>query len=178
MALLKCTDCGGDVSSDAKACPKCGAKPPKRTSLFVKVLAVVAIPVVLMGVFRSNEDGEKRRQAAAAKEAAMTPEQIAARKAENDLFVANVARAQQAVEFLKQHAKNPDSLKLETVFATDAGSICIQYRATNSFNAVVPGVLVLPKNLKQAIQGTPSDTASAWNKHCANVNGRSVKNAI
>ena len=28
MALIKCKDCGGDVSTDAKACPRCGAPPP------------------------------------------------------------------------------------------------------------------------------------------------------
>lgn len=178
MALLTCKDCGGEISSEAKACPKCGAKPPKRTSLFVKVLAVIAIPAVLYSVTRSNADSEKRSQAAAAKEAALTPAQKIARQAANDLFAANVARAQQAVDFLKTHAKNPDSLQLETVFATDAGAICIQYRATNSFNAVVPGVLVLPKDIKQVSQGTPTATAPAWNKHCANTNGRDMKNAI
>jgi uncharacterized membrane protein YvbJ len=29
MALLKCSECGKKVSTDATACPKCGAPPPK-----------------------------------------------------------------------------------------------------------------------------------------------------
>jgi len=29
MVLQKCTECGGNVSSTAKACPHCGAEPPK-----------------------------------------------------------------------------------------------------------------------------------------------------
>lgn len=29
MALIKCNDCGHDVSSDADACPNCGWKTPK-----------------------------------------------------------------------------------------------------------------------------------------------------
>lgn len=29
MALIKCKECGGEVSTKAKACPKCGAKVPR-----------------------------------------------------------------------------------------------------------------------------------------------------
>ena len=32
MALKKCKECGEQVSSKAEACPKCGAKTPKKTS--------------------------------------------------------------------------------------------------------------------------------------------------
>lgn len=28
MALVKCKDCGNEMSTDAKKCPKCGANPP------------------------------------------------------------------------------------------------------------------------------------------------------
>jgi DNA-directed RNA polymerase subunit RPC12/RpoP len=41
MALLKCHECGNEVSSEAKTCPKCGAKVKKPTSLAVKILAVI-----------------------------------------------------------------------------------------------------------------------------------------
>ena len=34
MALVKCKECGEEVSNKAKACPKCGAQAPKKTSLF------------------------------------------------------------------------------------------------------------------------------------------------
>lgn len=33
MAIVKCKECFGDVSTQAVTCPHCGAKPPKRTSL-------------------------------------------------------------------------------------------------------------------------------------------------
>lgn len=32
MALVKCKECGGEVSNKAKTCPKCGAKVPVKTS--------------------------------------------------------------------------------------------------------------------------------------------------
>ena len=38
MALLKCPDCGGGVSSDADVCPGCG----KRFDIFVKVMGSLA----------------------------------------------------------------------------------------------------------------------------------------
>jgi len=37
MALTKCKECGNEVSTTAKACPKCGAKPPRKMGLLTKV---------------------------------------------------------------------------------------------------------------------------------------------
>lgn len=42
MALVKCKECGSEVSTKAKKCPSCGAKAPKKTSLVTWfVLAVI-----------------------------------------------------------------------------------------------------------------------------------------
>ncbi|MRV72534.1 zinc ribbon domain-containing protein [Duganella sp. FT92W] len=42
MAIAKCRECKTEVSDEAKTCPKCGiSKPVKKTSLTVKVLAVL-----------------------------------------------------------------------------------------------------------------------------------------
>ena len=50
MALVKCKDCGGEMSRAAKACPKCGAPPPSDFSIrrvMVGVgVALVALPVL------------------------------------------------------------------------------------------------------------------------------------
>ncbi|MCY1083423.1 OB-fold protein [Archangium lansingense] len=42
MALVKCKQCGGDVASDAAACPKCGAPPPRGASVGKKVAFALA----------------------------------------------------------------------------------------------------------------------------------------
>jgi hypothetical protein len=42
MALIKCKECGKEVSSEAKTCPYCGAKPKTKTSLFTWVITVIA----------------------------------------------------------------------------------------------------------------------------------------
>lgn len=46
MAVVKCKECGGQVSTKAAACPGCGAKMPKRTSVVtwaVLVLIIIAV---------------------------------------------------------------------------------------------------------------------------------------
>ncbi|WP_395835555.1 hypothetical protein [Archangium violaceum] len=42
MALVKCKQCGGDVASNAAACPKCGAPPPRGSSVGKTVAFVFA----------------------------------------------------------------------------------------------------------------------------------------
>jgi len=45
MALVKCKECGEEVSTKAKACTKCGAKAPKKTSLFTWLMLILIILV-------------------------------------------------------------------------------------------------------------------------------------
>lgn len=46
MALMKCKECGGSVSSKAKTCPTCGAKVPKKVGLLGWLLVIfVVLPV-------------------------------------------------------------------------------------------------------------------------------------
>ena len=53
MALIACKDCGGDVSSDAKACPKCGAPiaqplwTKQATQLVMLFFAIIAFLVMM-----------------------------------------------------------------------------------------------------------------------------------
>jgi RNA polymerase subunit RPABC4/transcription elongation factor Spt4 len=48
MALVKCKECGEKVSTKSKACPNCGAKPPKKTS-FVTWGVLIIILIALYG---------------------------------------------------------------------------------------------------------------------------------
>lgn len=43
MALINCKDCGKEVSTEAKACPHCGAKPPKTPSKHGFPIAAILI---------------------------------------------------------------------------------------------------------------------------------------
>jgi hypothetical protein len=40
MALIKCHECGQEVSTEADKCPHCGAKPKKKTSIFTWIIAI------------------------------------------------------------------------------------------------------------------------------------------
>ncbi|MCY1075183.1 OB-fold protein [Archangium lansingense] len=42
MALVKCKQCGNEVATNAAACPKCGAPPPRRASIGKKVAIALA----------------------------------------------------------------------------------------------------------------------------------------
>ena len=63
MAVIKCHECGKDVSSIAKACPNCGApidtaiRCPKCGSANTSVIsgASKAVSVALWGVFAANK---------------------------------------------------------------------------------------------------------------------------
>lgn len=43
MAIVKCKECGSIVSTTAKACPTCGAKPPRRTSMLTWIVLAIFI---------------------------------------------------------------------------------------------------------------------------------------
>ncbi len=61
---MRCKECREQVSTKAKTCPKCGAKPPKKTSFLTWSVLVL----ILMGVFGVMQQ-----------ESNMTPKQKAAR---------------------------------------------------------------------------------------------------
>lgn len=66
MALVKCKECGSEISNKAKACPKCGAVPPKPTSKFTIVVGGFFALIVAMAVFRPSEPPKTPIAAAAA----------------------------------------------------------------------------------------------------------------
>lgn len=60
MALLKCPECGGDISTDAKTCPHCGkilreeqrGMPPNTTPVRTRIIIcnVIWIPLCAFGI--------------------------------------------------------------------------------------------------------------------------------
>ncbi|WP_143541550.1 hypothetical protein [Rhodoferax fermentans] len=55
MALIKCKECGSEISSEAKARPKCGAIPPKPTSRFTIFFGGLFAITVAMMVFKPGD---------------------------------------------------------------------------------------------------------------------------
>lgn len=56
MALIKCKECGKEISSNAKQCPNCGAPKPKQTSFVTWVVAGFIGLLVISGVCSSIFD--------------------------------------------------------------------------------------------------------------------------
>lgn len=76
MAIIKCHECGNDVSIDAAACPECGAKPTPQAKIKTKqdrqneAIAVIVMFSLLIWFFwpnsKQNSETAEVAQAAAA----------------------------------------------------------------------------------------------------------------
>lgn len=148
MAMTKCKECGAEISDKAQACPKCGARPPKRTSRWTWLVG----GLMLMVLLRCTWDVEKAKDAKAAAqaqaaasqaaaEAAMTPAQRASAAAAREAasaaaalkerkWQAWLALATPAVGTLKAAAKDPGSFRLEQ--AVGSGHWASMCRAMSS----------------------------------------------
>jgi hypothetical protein len=107
----------------------------------------------------------------------LTPEQKAeqaAKKAKEDIENAKFYRDVAVVRQLKASMKNPASFELEEAIRMDDGTLCISYRARNSFNAVIPGEAVITKDRIYTTDKRSSFVAQ-YNKLCANKSGRNMR---
>lgn len=82
-------------------------------------------------------------------------------------------RAVMLTRRLRDSMKNPASFQLESAIKMSDGSLCLTYRATNSFNAIVPGRTVVTAS------GTAASNDGAlfpklWNQHCGNKTGSDI----
>lgn len=183
MSLTPCRECGNQVSEDAAACPKCGAKlrqPMSRVKLLFGTLFALVVGSCVVGMQRASDAREAHAAAQREMEAKQTPEQRAAATAEALERSAQKAKEDEELataliylRTIREKMKNPKSFELSKAVVTDAGTYCFEYRGTNSFNAVVPNYAVIPAQGKGAI-GTGGDVAAAWNAHCAKKPGRSL----
>jgi hypothetical protein len=158
MSLTKCRECGKEVSTEAKACPHCGIKNPAPPSRAGNVIKLIIGAVMLAFIVKCINTGEEAKNEKAAAEARKTPEQRAAEAARETEFQNVVAR----LRALKASTKNPASFELVSATLMNDGTLCAEYRGTNSFNAVVPGQTAI----------TSAGAVVPWNKHCAGKSGR------
>lgn len=157
MAMGNCRECGKEASSEAKACPHCGAtKPVEKTSLFTWIAGGFFALIVGSCVLGGSDSKNSSQPTQASK----TPEQIAAEaeaKAREEAAFQKTVRAAAAV---KSALRDPGSLSWESIRASsDANVICLEYRAKNGFGGMNKEFVVFAN-------GKPSQTVAAWNKHC------------
>lgn len=148
MALVKCHECGTEISTEAKTCPKCGAKVKKEIGGGTVLLIAIA---TLVGAFAILGDGTP-----SAPQAAQTPEQKAQQAAEDKRY----AVAATAARLLRESMRDPESLKIDSLRVNqDANIVCAEYRARNGFGGMNREIVVVT-------QDGSSQSAANWNKHC------------
>lgn len=156
MALIECKECKAKVSTDAKACPSCGAKMPKRTSTLTWVISGFFLVAAVLGIASSNTQRQADETAEAAKSPAQKASEAAAKAADTNRFSA--ARATSAG--LKQAAREPESVKFESLRVSEDGSvICTEFRGRNGFGGMTKEHIVV-------VKGKPDNSAAGWNRQC------------
>jgi predicted nucleic acid-binding Zn ribbon protein len=125
MALVKCKECGNEVSDSAKTCPKCGIEKPvkKRMSMTFKLILIllaagVLLPVVSVMTGNPPSGGGQTQQT---KEKSLT--------AEEKMKI----NALQLMRGLKASLKDPESARFGHITIDAKGSLlCGEVNAKNS----------------------------------------------
>lgn len=106
MALIACKECSKDVSTEAKACPNCGARiKPKSKAVRNTLLAVVGLTVAFLGfgaIVSNSPEGQAR-----AKDRAGYEECLRVKRQNPDNQFASDACEYMKSEFVKKHGRNP-----------------------------------------------------------------------
>ncbi|MBS1170021.1 MAG: hypothetical protein H6R01_939 [Burkholderiaceae bacterium] len=166
MALVACKECGKEVSTEAKSCPNCGAKPPKKPSMIVRVGGGIILASLAAAFFMGAGGSKEASKPAISvpvseqqkKEFAEKEKKDKAEKAASENRFQLVVAAAGA---LKSAMREPDSTQWDSIMSNDSGSvICFQYRGKNGFGGV---------NVEHAVYagGKFSQKKASWNKHCA-----------
>lgn len=110
MALIKCGECGAEVSDSAAACPMCGAPMQKPRSGFPPWLMAVGFVVglfVLFGAINANSPEAKARiQDRLAIEACWKDHARASLTPDEKRFIAGACETGEA-KFRQKHGTNP-----------------------------------------------------------------------
>lgn len=150
MSMIKCQECGKEISNQADACPHCGAKPTLGSGCFVVILAALAV-FGTIGVMSSKESPPPLPP---------VPVKTAAQIAQDKKSEATRLMVLMYMQALKKDLRDPDSIVWESVRANDNASvICMEYRAKNGFGGMNRDVIAVIDN--HVKRGT-----TAWNKHC------------
>ncbi|EKT4488947.1 MULTISPECIES: zinc-ribbon domain-containing protein [Shewanella] len=175
MALVKCKECGEQVSTKAKSCPKCGAKPPKKTSFLTwAVLAFIVITVY--GAYQQESNMTPEQKAARAEkrevEKAEEAKRDAEKKAAQDEKYKEYAWIEKGKDAVLARLKDPKSAEFKDVYffrgADNVPMTCGQVNSKNSFGGFVGFQHFVSGGSPDMtfLQNEVDDFASVWNKFC------------
>jgi len=192
MSLIKCKECGRQISESAKACPNCGYA-PRKTSLFTWIitifLAIGIIPTIISSFSHYSSMTSDSNQTNAL-QVTETPEHAAERQEKNAVIQKEIAAQKQKKDEaiqkatigaigLKKVMRDPEGFKLESALVIqDTSAVCYDYRAKNGFGGVNVGHAVLSVDGKKFKTNEEDGFSKLWNKECANKVGTEVGTAI
>lgn len=152
MALVKCNECGNDISTQAKSCPGCGAKPPRLPKKKMSRIVVFFLWLLVVGIIASVMMQPRKIPD--------TPEQIVEKKALDAIKMKRNSSIESVSSQIRRSMRNPDSLIWESAGSNSDGSVlCFTYRAQNGFGGMTREFAVMTKD---KISHLPRD----WNKNC------------
>lgn len=181
MALITCHECKGQVSSEAAACPQCGAKPKQGIGFgTVVVLALAAGLAYTVATL-----GEHRPSAAAVRPAIASPPEKTERQVEQENYQAAFALDQKAgqeylggklLAFCQKEDRHLNYIKLSTRrVGTGVGLYCVHELYTEyslSAGSLGPALgewasehnalLVKNKVTRVGVWGTGEYSSGAW----------------
>jgi hypothetical protein len=167
MALMKCSECGSQLSDKAKSCPSCGSPPRRKTSSltwFVTLLFGLTGAVTVVVMIAADGQGTSTGHIVEEHEPKQNEEEL-------HLII--------GAGTLRKSMKNPSSFELEMALLIDgARTACYSYRGRNSFNAVVPGQAVFIFDTQRLMTNNDEGFAKEWNGRCANKPGTDYTHRI
>ena len=143
MAIKPCKECGNQISDKAESCPQCGAKQPKKTSLFTKIVLGFIIFTVIMIIVSVNSD---------------TPPSEPSAETQKMMQQAQIQTALSGI------LKDPESAKYEF-----ASAQCGQVNSKNSFGGYAGAKRFLSDGDNVYLEdynASKSEFNDLWKKHC------------
>lgn len=157
--MIKCHECGKEISSEAKSCPHCGATLKQEKNIGCLGIGVL---VVVSFLFFITLFGKSKTP-----EPPLTPAAQAAKEELERLENNQLAAVAAAALSIKQAARNPDSVHVLSAWVDDpATTICLEYVAQNGFGGMNRETIVF-------VDSKAYVEARAWNKHCS---GKALNN--
>lgn len=153
MTMTTCRECGKPISSTAAACPHCGHKPEKDKIGCAQVIKVGFLGIIITAIVVAIASGPSEPKKASS-------------PADQQRFQEEVG----ALLYLKRNMKNPASFELVSFVRTPADTLCITYRGTNGFGAIVTQRYTVNNVVS-------SDSNEAWTSYCAGRDGKDVSKA-
>lgn len=169
MALFNCHECGHSISTTAKACPSCGAKPkpPKKEPSFKKAYVLVGLAVLAIIIYKRDNGGSAAPASATAERPVVD---CAERSCLEHRSVAWIDRAKGAI---KQKLKDPESAEFQRVkfFAQREKLpplVCGEVNAKNSFGGKAGFQRFISAGSSELsyLETEMSDFESAWTMMC------------